>query len=265
MSVVDFKHASAALGREKLATVLLPGALVEGRSYPVYYLLHGWGGNRFSWLERASLAQAAAPYEMFIVMPEAGRRWFMNDHEGKPYETYVLDELMPAVEAAFPVSRDRSQRFIGGFSMGGASATFMALGRPDLFGAVVAHSGAFHASTRVGDPYAELRGNARLLIPDTATFERAWGPPGSETRKRYDADRIVDEFRASGATAPRFYLDVGTEDFPRMVEMVRAFRTKLTESGIAHEYRESAGGHDWPYVERALTPALAFLNEPSQG
>jgi enterochelin esterase-like enzyme len=34
---------------------------------------------------------------------------------------------------------------------------------------------------------------------------------------------------------------------------------QLTEHGIAHEYEEFPGGHEWPYWERHLADSLSFF------
>jgi amino acid adenylation domain-containing protein len=247
---------SAHLGRDKYVRLLAPR---DGRVEGVCYLLHSYAGNFKSWTERTPLAFLAARLPLLFVMPESGRRWFIDDAEGRMYGSYLLEELMPAVEAEFAPSTTRGTRFIGGFSMGGAAAVFHALRRPELFGAAFAHAGAFHAARRVGDPYAAERGSRDLLMPDVAAHEAVWGTVGSRTRGEYDPVGVVERFAAGGYPAPRLYLDVGTDDYPRVVDTVRDFHGILTGFGVRHEYRELAGAHTWDYVSAALPGSLAFL------
>ena len=143
--------------------------------------------------------------------------------------------------------------------MGGAAAVFHALRRPELFGAAFAHAGAFHAARRVGDPYAAERRARDVLIPDTEQHEAVWGPVGSSTRAEYDPQTVVERFVAGGKPAPRLYIDVGTDDYPRIVEMVRDFHRILDGFRVQHEYRELRGAHTWEYVSAALPSSLAFL------
>jgi putative tributyrin esterase len=252
----DRTYPSTRLGREKYVRLLMPrGGRIEG----VCYLLHSYAGNFKAWSERTPLAFLAAQLPLLFVMPESGRRWFIDDASGKLYGSYLLEELLPTVEEELAPLTTRSSRFIGGFSMGGAAAVFHALRRPDLFGGAFAHAGAFQAARRVGDPYAAERGSRNLLMPDVEAHESVWGPVGSPTREEYDPQIVVERFAASGQPAPRLYLDVGTDDYGRMVEMVRDFHRILDGAGIEHEYRELRGAHTWEYVSAALPGSLAFL------
>ncbi|HEX6370552.1 MAG TPA: AMP-binding protein, partial [Longimicrobium sp.] len=139
LDTVDRSYHSAYLGRDKYVRLLMPR---DGRIEGVCYLLHSYAGNFKAWTERTPLAFLAARMPLLFVMPESGRRWFIDDEEGKLYGSYLLDELIPTIEAEFAPETTRSTRFIGGFSMGGAAAVFHALRRPDLFGAAFAHAGA---------------------------------------------------------------------------------------------------------------------------
>ncbi|HET8797268.1 MAG TPA: AMP-binding protein [Thermoanaerobaculia bacterium] len=247
---------SAHLGRDKYVRLLLPRSRsIEG----LCYLLHSYGGNFKSWSERTPLAFLAARLPIAFVMPESGRRWFIDDESGRKYGSYLIEELLPAVESELGLSLTPGRRLIGGFSMGGAAAVFHALRRPDLFGGAFAHAGAFHAARRVGDPYAAERASRDILMPDTEAHEAVWGPVGSRTRAEYDPQSVVERFVASGQAAPRLYLDVGTDDYRRVVEMVRDFHRTLGNFGIPHEYREMRGAHTWDYVSAALPASLAFL------
>jgi amino acid adenylation domain-containing protein len=259
LDTVDRSWPSKYLGREKHVRLLVPR---DGKIEAVCYLLHSYAGNFRAWSERTPLAFLAARLPILFVMPESGRRWFIDDAEGRMYGSYLLEELMPAVEAELAPSTTRSTRFLGGFSMGGAAAVFHALRRPDLFGAAFAHAGAFQAARRVGDPYAAERGSRNLLMPDVAAHEAVWGSVGSRTREEYDPVSVVERFAAAhhhDDPAPHLSLDVGIDDYERVVDMVRDFHGILTGFGVRHHYRELRGGHTWDYVTAALPGALKFL------
>jgi amino acid adenylation domain-containing protein len=252
----DRSYRSARLGRDKYVRLLMPRT---GKVEGVCYLLHSYAGNFKSWAERTPLAFLAARLPLLFVLPESGRRWFIDDDSGRMYGSYLLEELMPAVEAELAPVTTRSTRFIGGFSMGGAAAVFHALRRPELFGAAFAHAGAFHAARREGDPYAAERGSRDILMPDVAAHEAVWGSIGSRTRSEYDPQSVVERFAAGGNPAPRLYLDVGLDDYQRVIDTVRDFHAILDRFGVRHEYREMRGAHTWDYVSAALPGALAFL------
>jgi len=257
LDCTDRSYRSTRLARDKYVRLLMPRTRkIEG----VCYLLHSYAGNFKSWTERTPLAFLAAHLPLLFVMPESGRRWFIDDASGRMYGSYLTDELLPTVEAEFAPFTTRNRRFIGGFSMGGAAAVFHALRRPELFGGAFAHAGAFHAARRAGDPYAAQRGSRDMLMPDIEAHETVWGAVGSTTRSEYDPRAVVERFVASKEPAPRLYLDVGTDDYGRVVEMVRDFHGTLDGFGIQHEYREMSGAHTWEYVSAALPRSLAFLS-----
>lgn len=253
---------SPTIRRTKRVTVTLP-ADYEATPRPcgVLYLLHGYGGNRSTWLDKTWLLEHASGMRLIIVMPESGRRWFINDHEGYRYEDYLLNEVVPAIDGRFKTIPNRLGRAIGGFSMGGAAALFLALRRPEIFSVILSHAGAFEAPRRLGDPYAAHRKNRELLMPTVRDHERVWGRPGSSTRHKYDPRELLR--RADRSLPVAVYADVGNDDYDRMVNMNRNLHRLLAEEAVEHEYNELPGGHDWDYVDRALPWSLSFLRQHS--
>ncbi|MEV4441680.1 alpha/beta hydrolase family protein [Streptomyces sp. NPDC049577] len=262
--VLSLRLPSPALGRDKRVNVLLPGGYrSSGPGHPVLYLLHGYGGGRNTWLDHTPLLDLLDEHRLMVVLPESGRRWFVNDHAGLAYEDYLVQDLIPAVDAEFNTLADRSGRAVGGFSMGGAAALYLGLRHRELFGAVASHAGAFEGPLRVGDPYAGHRADPGFVMPDIDSHERVWGPPGSAARHEYDPYRLI---RAEHPLPPpAFYLDVGTGDYERMVRMNRTVRDALRTRGWDPEYHEREGGHDWEFVGRSLPHALGFVSRRLTG
>ncbi|MFD1048251.1 alpha/beta hydrolase-fold protein, partial [Kibdelosporangium lantanae] len=98
-TVVTESWFSPALDRSKRVNIMLPPGYTEGtRSYPVLFLLHGYGGNRDTWLRNTS---TLAEIDLIVVCPESGRRWFINDHAGHRYEDYLVRELVDRVDAHY--------------------------------------------------------------------------------------------------------------------------------------------------------------------
>ncbi|MFP2959993.1 alpha/beta hydrolase [Myxococcus sp. 1LA] len=234
----------------------MPSGRAPAEGFPVCYVLHAFGGDRHSWAQHGEPFLARFGEEAVFVFPESGRRWFMNDTSGKRYEDYLLTDLIPAVESAFPVARTGAKRVIGGFSMGGAGAVHLALRHPAVFSRAFAAAGAFFASERQGDPYAAMRGGA-CMMPTEQEHDRVWGPVGSDARWDYDTGRLID--RAAAGAAPSLALEVGTEDYPRVLEMNRRVHRHLNAAGIAHAYAEHPGDHGWPYAARAVSRLLEGL------
>lgn len=263
VQVLTLRVPSPVLGRDKSVNVVLPGGYSEhGPPHPVLWLLHGYGGDKDTWLVNTRLADLLRDSRTVVVLPQSGRRWFINDHAGMRYEDHVVHELVPAVDERFNTLVHRSGRAVGGFSMGGATALFLGLRHRAVFGAVASHAGAFEAPLRVGDPYARFRADPGCVMPSVESHERVWGPPGSETRRRYDPYRLIGQ--GDAAPAPALYLDIGTEDYDRMRAMNHRVRDALLERGHPVEYHERPGGHDWQFVDRALPASLDFVERRLQ-
>lgn len=249
---------SESVGREKSITVVLPAAYSSTRRpYPVLYLLHGYGGNRRTWLLCPDLAAQLAAGDLVLVLPESGRSWLINDARGRRYEDYLTDEVVPYVDSHFNTAASRSGRAIAGFSMGGAAAFFLTMRHAGVFSVAGSNSGAFEAPLREGDPYHRYRSDPGLLMPTTAEHERVWGPVGSEVRRTYHPERLLSQL--SPAPPVQMYLDVGLGDYARMIAMNRNMRGALAEHGIRHEYRERPGGHDLEFVNAGLPHLFGFV------
>lgn len=251
---------SEALHRTKQVDVLLPPDYSTGRRrYPVLILLHGYGGSRQTWLRNTELLTGVRPLDVIVVLPESGRRWFINDHEGYRYEDYLVRELVPLIDRNFRSVADRTGRAIAGFSMGGAAAVFQALRHPAIFSVAASLGGAFGAPLREGDPYAAYRGNPGLLMPTIESHERVWGAPSSPTRRTYHPYELLDRY--DRRTPIAFHVGVGADDYDRVVRMNRDMHEELQARSIIHQYQERPGGHDWDYVARALPSVLGFVRQ----
>ncbi|WP_231627074.1 alpha/beta hydrolase [Streptomyces apocyni] len=256
-SVETWEWPSTTLGVDKRVSVLVPGGCATG--VPVLYLLHGFGGSRETWLSRTRLLEHLDGTGLMVVLPESGRRWFINDHRGFRYEDYLQGELLPFVEDTYAVHVGPGRRAIGGFSMGGAAALMQALRHPGTYGVVVSHAGAFEAPLREGDPYRQLRGARDLAIPSVEAHERVWGPVGSVVRRRYDPHALLAALPAG--PRPVVYVDVGTEDYPRITAMNRRMAGALRRAGVVTEYHERPGAHDLTFLDHALPRSLQFVDD----
>ena len=242
---------SHALGRQKVAHILpSPAEIAPGR--PMFVLLHPFGGNRTAWAKYAPDLMAKLARDFVVVLPECGRSWFINDHAGKRYEDYLIGELIPLVRESYGAV---GPACIGGFSMGGASAFFLALKHPDAFAAAFAVAGAFTAANRTGDPYQSIRSDA-LLIPSETEHERVWGSPCSQVRAAYEPAALVGQVKGR-TRLPKFYFEVGKDDYPRALEASERMRALLQEAGVAFEFALHEGDHAWPYAAEGMARLIA--------
>lgn len=199
MSVVIETVESRALGGNPLGdptsrqiAIWLPPSYAQApaRRYPVIYWLAGYGGTGpmlFSgspWqpglgarLDR--LVASGRMGEAIVVAPDCFSRWGGAQYLDSPavglYETHLLREVLPAIDARLRTVAARDGRAIGGKSSGGFGALVLAMRNPELFAAVASHA---------GDMYFELS-----VLPDLAIAART-------LRRRGGLDGFVPHFEA---------------------------------------------------------------------
>jgi enterochelin esterase-like enzyme len=147
------------------------------KRYPVLYLLHGSNDTAAGWTTAGNanfvldnLLAAGKAVPMIVVMPfghatsfgvPAAQGGVSND---ALFENYMLQDVIPTVEARYRVMPGRQNRAIAGLSMGGGQSLRIGLGHLDLFSAVASFSGAI-----TGDFETRFAG---LLKDAKATNER---------------------------------------------------------------------------------------------
>src|SRR5204863_6139881 len=70
-----------------------------------------------------------------------GGSQYVNSTATGRYEDYVVDELVPFVDAHFRTLASRDHRGVVGKSSGGYGALVLGMRHPDVFGAVASHAG----------------------------------------------------------------------------------------------------------------------------
>jgi len=149
------RHASAATGVAMRASVFTPPG---SGPFPALYWLSGLTCTEDNFTTKAGAYAAAAEHGVMIVAPDTSPRGdgvaddpaydlgqgagFYVDATQAPWtphfrmESYVTQDLIAAIEAAFPAAPGR--RGIFGHSMGGHGALTLALRHPDLYRSVSA-------------------------------------------------------------------------------------------------------------------------------
>ena len=127
--------------------------------YPVLYLQHGWGENEFSWSVqgRANLIMdnliAENKVNPFIIVMTYGmtneiRFGGLRNFDIGTFQTVLVEELIPFVDAAFRTLPDQPNRAMAGLSMGGMETKLICLKNLDQFSHIGLFSG---GSIRVDD------------------------------------------------------------------------------------------------------------------
>lgn len=126
------------------------------KRYPVVYVLQGFGSAVPSWLHPDStfeptypesadalFASGTAP-ECLLVFVDGwtslGGSQFLDSTAVGRYHTYLVDDVVPLVDDRFRTLAAPAHRAVQGKSSGGYGALVSAMKRPDVFGAVAAHS-----------------------------------------------------------------------------------------------------------------------------
>jgi enterochelin esterase-like enzyme len=133
----------------------------QSQRYPVLYLQHGWGEDETAWTNqgKANLIMdnliAEGKIKPFIIVMtygmtnviRPGSPGGLRSFDIKPFQTVLLDELIPYVDANFRTIAKQSHRAMAGLSMGGFETKTISLARPDVFSAYGLLSGGTYAPT----------------------------------------------------------------------------------------------------------------------
>ena len=155
---------------------------------------------------------------MIIVMPYGNVR----PRPMADFTTDVVNDIIPFIEANYPVVKDSKGRAIAGFSVGGGQTLNIGLTNPDKFAYVCSYA------------------------PYTATDEfkknfSNWSPDASAINKQLKL----------------FTISVGTEDF--LYESVKQDIAMFNEKRLKLETFIVPGGHTWMNCKLFLVNSLQQL------
>lgn len=130
--------------------------------YPVLYLQHGWGEDETAWSTQghANLIMdnllADGKIKPFIIvmtygMTNEAKFGQINSFNYKTFETVLVDELIPYIDANFNTIADKNHRAMAGLSMGGMETKNITLSRPETFGYYGLLSGGVYAPKDIKD------------------------------------------------------------------------------------------------------------------
>jgi putative tributyrin esterase len=224
--------------------------------YPVLYLLHGLFGAFDNWFTLTGLAEYATAFQMIIVTPEGGDGWYTDSATAadENYESYLIRELVPAIDAQYRTINDRSGRAVAGLSMGGYGALKFGVKYPVMFAFTASVSGAFDAPDRL----EEMSGTDRDTLKPSVL--QAFGGVGSDVREKNDLYKLISALTVEDASRlPAMYFDCGLDD--GFLDANRRLATLLAVRGISYEYQELPGGHDWDYWDNRVQHILKLASE----
>lgn len=225
---------SPALGMERRMTVYTPaGYETSGKRYPVFYLLHGMGGDEEAWISlgRTSqildnlIAQGKAK-PMIVVMTNGNASQEAAPGESslgmKPPTMQLPKTMDGSFEQAFPdvgkfvdknyrTLKSKSGRAIAGLSMGGFHSLHISKQYPDMFDYVGLFSAAILPNKDVSSPvYEDMEGKLKIQFAKKPSL---------------------------------YWIAIGKTDF--LYKANEDYRKLLDENGYKYTYYETGEGHIW--------------------
>ncbi len=123
------------------AAVWLPDDLEDGERVPTFYAIPGFGGDHMGALRFVSFARSTEAGKRFAWIALNPRCWsghhvFADSANNGPVGQALIDELIPHLEATFPLVPASEGRFVTGASSGGWSSLWLQIQYPKTFGGV---------------------------------------------------------------------------------------------------------------------------------
>lgn len=246
-SVNDVAHGTVArrwydsptLKEQRRITIYTPpGYESSKQSYPVFYLLHGSGGDEEAWIALGRTAQIldnliaqgkAKP--MIVVMPNGhtqnaaapgeSSRDYIPAMGGGPRKAVAgmeesFGDIIDFVENNYRVKKGKTNRAVAGLSMGGMHSAAISARYPNTFDYV----GVFSAP-----PIASL------MARDNVDAAKA-------------TEEFVEKLKVQQKNGFKLYwIACGDTDF--LYQSVIDSMKKMDEIGFNYTYRESGEGHIW--------------------
>ncbi|HPH45917.1 MAG TPA: alpha/beta hydrolase-fold protein [Chryseolinea sp.] len=149
--------------------------------YPVLYLQHGWGEDETAWSNqgRANLIMdnmiAEGKIKPFIIVMTYGMtneiKWGgLRDFKVDAFQTVLVDELIPYVDANFRTIADRPHRAMAGLSMGGMETKMITINKPEVFSHYALLSGGTYKPEDIKD-----KSKIKLIFLSCGSKERPDG------------------------------------------------------------------------------------------
>lgn len=233
-------------------TVAVPASYLDPAdtaSYPVTYVLNGFGGGYKDFAQRMRLDSLATLYSTIIVCPDGRDSWYWDapmDSTMK-METFFTADLVPFIDRSLRTKPCRSQRAITGLSMGGQGAMYLAIRHDDIW----ANAGTMSGGVNIANPKFHNSWKMKRWLGEYSKYPSRW------------RDRaIVNLAKSVKPGSLQIIVSCGTEDF--FFADNRKLDSVLTAAGIEHTFLTRPGNHSWSYWTTELPVHLRFFSEKFQ-
>jgi enterochelin esterase family protein len=242
-----------------------PGYETSAARYPVFYLLHGGGGDEDAWttlgrtpqimdnliaqgkarpmivvMTNENANQIAAP-DFVAAQPPRGGGNSMQGTAMLDFPKSIITDLIPFVDQAYRTRSDRENRAIAGLSMGGGMTLLAAFNNLDTFAWVGTFSAGLPPMPGVAVPIAPPPNAANLKGPDI-----------TNTIDKQKLAALLPQLNSDANARLRlFYVGIGAAD--GLITAHNAFKELLQDKGVKATIVERPGyGHEWAFWRVAL-------------
>jgi len=224
--------------------------------YPVLYLQHGWGENEYGWsvqghagliMDNLIAEQKTRPFLIVMTygMTNETRMGGLRNYDIQPFETVLIKELIPYVDAHFRTLTEPEHRAMAGLSMGSMQTKTITLRNADLF----SHIGLFSGSTISPDDIQDMEAfkkKNKLIFASYGGHE----VEGGQTRRGGDPQATVEALKAAGVNA-HYYVS------PKTGHEWQSWRRSLREFAPLLFRPEDQSNSDHPADDQAIKAAFA--------
>lgn len=254
MALLRLDHVPRTIKVNSPLTIIVPdpgemgGVPVAQRK--VLYLLHGLSDDASAWQRYTAIETLAAAYGLVVIMPSAGRSFYTDQPNGQAYFSYLTEELPRYLGDLMGLLPRREDTFIAGNSMGGYGAFKAALLHPELYTVAASFSGVLSVEILKANP-----SEARLR-----EFALLFGDLDKLTGSEHDPMVWLERAARNPSAQPHLYIAVGRQE--DLYPLSGYFHDACQSLGVASEYHEEDGHHDWFLWDRQIRQFLASILGP---
>ena len=243
VSVVEVP--SESMSKNVPAVVVLPDAYNnQEKRFPVLYLLHGHGGNHYSWYGiRKDIQKLASHFNMIVVCPNGMNSWYWDAPKNPKmkYETFVSKELVEYMDKTYRTIANRNARAITGLSMGGHGGLWIGFRHQETFGACGSMSGG-----------VDIR-----PFPHNWHMKDSLGDASVDVAN-WESHTVMNQLHLLKPNSIRIAFECGVADF--FYEVNKRLHKELLYRNIPHDYTERPGVHNGAYWNNALPYQMMFFS-----
>lgn len=253
--VVDGSINSEILKQNWKYKVYLPNGYDEksDEKYPVLYMLHGFGENSSSILEKSNTKDVLDKImkdkekKMIVVFVDGFTSFFIDSDYDKNMESAIKDELIKEIDENYKTDSNKNSRAIGGISVGGYGAASISLKNPDLF------TKALLISPTLWDKLDE----DSLIRRNYLAFSDGIQNWSDEVYK----EKFPTNFINAESKDIAFYIRSAEGDTKIKIDDIEKFNKKLEEADVNTEFKKDGKefDHDYDYWNKITEESYLWV------